>query len=466
LYNIAIAIPLQTFLGPVTTYNLVVLHSFPLAGIGAFLFVRYLISDSLLAFIGGFIFGFSPFHFAQAQHHVNIESIQFVPFFVLYFIKAMREDSKASLVLASVFLILNAICDWNYLVFACFFMFFSYIYLAVRRRRIVLGDVLWKSALITGIAVIFLLPWLWPMITLKLNLTGGRSFSDLGYDYWVADITAFFVPGYFHWLNNVEFIGRLNNLYTGNDWERAVYLGLAGIVIVFVAGRRFLPSAAKYVLGALSFLILSLGAHPHVFGQSIPISLPYRGIQEIPFVSEARVPARTIVYVYLFWGVIVALALRQLIEGLPTLGRKKIIVSVLFALLFIDYYSMKLGRTEVIAPSWVRVIAPAGKQFGLLDLPTGGPNHYGHENYYMFNQVFHGIPILHGQVARKIGKSLVDRLEIQDMDRLKQELIQNRVKYIVVHKMFLPDTSVNLDDYRKTYQSVFEDNQAVVFRVY
>jgi hypothetical protein len=472
-YNVAIAIPLRAVFNPVTTYNLIILQSFPLAGIGAFLFVRYLVGDSLLAFLGGFIFAFSPYHFAHAQHHVNIGSIQFIPFFVLYFIKAIREDSKASLVLTSIFLILNALCDWNYLIFACFFMVFSYVYLAARRGRIILRDVLWKSVIITGSAVIFLLPFLWPMVAIKLKFIEGKNFlywgkgfssGNNGFENFVADITGFFIPDYYHWLNHVGFIGRLNELYTGYAWERAVYLGLVGMVIVFVAGRRFLPSAAKYMLGALPFFILSLGAHPHVFGQSLPIPLPYRVLSEVPFLSEARVPARTIVYVYLFWGVIVVLALRQLIEGFPALGRRNLIVFVLFGLLFIDYYSMRLDRTEVIEPSWISVISPAGKQFGLLNLPIRGQYKYSHINRYMLDQTFHGVPIVQGQTSRKIGKSFSDRLEIHDLERLKQELIQNKVKYIVIHKRFLPDPLIDLDEFRETFQLVFEDTHAVVFR--
>ncbi len=134
-YNLLLTFPLRLLMGNVAAYNLIILHSFPLAGIGAFLLIKYLTRNSWLALLGGFLFAFSPFHFARAQHHFHINTLQFVPFFVLYYIRAIREGTARNLVLATLFFLLNALSDWNYLFFASYFILFSYIYLAIRRRR-------------------------------------------------------------------------------------------------------------------------------------------------------------------------------------------------------------------------------------------------------------------------------------------------------------------------------------------
>jgi len=473
-YNLALSIPLRTLLDPVTLYNVIILHTFPFAGIGAFLFVRYLVGDSLLAFVGGFVFAFSSFHFAHAQHHVNISSIQFIPFFALYFMKAIRTRSNVSIAMASVFLVLNALCDWNFLIFSLFFVFLAYVYLAVTRRQIVLREALWTVTTITGSAILLLLPILWPMLAVKFRLMAGADVADwgttfdvFGFNVYVADATGFIVPNHYHWLSQLGFLQQLHALYTGNEWERAVYLGLPAVAICVMAGRRFLPNAAKYILAALPFLILSLGSAPHVFGQDLPIFLPYRVIQEVPFLSEARVPARAIVYVYLFWGVIVALALRQLLARLTAPRGRSLLAAGLFALLVIDNYSVRLDSTPVSPPAWVSAVEPAGEQFGLLNLPLDAADRFFHKKVYMLEQTFHGIPIVQGILARKLNDSLQDRLEGQGIERLSEELIQHRVKYIVMHKNFLPDDgSVDVNEYARTFQLTFEDSETVVLRVF
>ena len=149
-YNQVLSLPLRLFCGNIAVYNLIILHSFPLAGIGAFLLLRYLTRNSWLALLGGFLFAFSPYHFVRAQHHFHINTLQFVPFFVLYFIRTVREGTRRNLILATLFFLLNALADWNYLFFAGYFIVFSYIYLAIRRRRVILGDVIKKSAFIVS----------------------------------------------------------------------------------------------------------------------------------------------------------------------------------------------------------------------------------------------------------------------------------------------------------------------------
>jgi uncharacterized membrane protein len=160
--------PLRLFLGPVSAYNVIVLHTFPLAGLGAFLLVRCRTRNSWLALLGGFLFAFSPFHFVRAQHHYHISTLQFVPFFVLTYIRAVREKTRKYLILATGFFLLNALADWNYMFFAVYFVVFSYIYLAIRNRRLIMPDLIKKSATITLRPILPLSIWLVPMMKIEL----------------------------------------------------------------------------------------------------------------------------------------------------------------------------------------------------------------------------------------------------------------------------------------------------------
>jgi hypothetical protein len=457
-YNLALATALRPLLGPVVTYNVVALHGFVLAGLGAYLFVRYATHDPLLSFVGGLIYSFSSFHVSQAQHHINIESIQFIPFFVLYFIKAMQLGRSSDVAVAGLFLLLNALCDWNYLLFGVWFILFGYVYLALRAHRLVLGTVLRRSALMIIGTVAVLSPWLFRMIEMRFMAASPRL--D-GHDRVVADVLGFVIPGRDHWLNGYEIVRNLNARFTGNPWETSVYLGIVAIAIVLLAGRAVLSVAAKYWLGCLAFALLAMGLKPHVLGEGLPILMPYRLIARLPFLSEARVPSRTIVYVSLFWSVVVALSLGHLVRNLGA-SRRRVAIGVVTALLIADLYPAAIETTQVELPPVYRTLRADGLAYGILELPIGWTD----SERYMLNQTLHHIPIMNGAAARKYGTTLIDTIDEIDIDHQKRQLLEGSVKYIVIHKQSVESLSTPLDGYRREYVKLFEDNHQVLFQVY
>ena len=85
-----IGIPLQLAgLNLIATYNLILLSSFVLAGYSMFLLCHYLTGHKWASFVGGIVFTFAPYHFAHAYGHMNLISIQWMPFYVLLLLKAI-----------------------------------------------------------------------------------------------------------------------------------------------------------------------------------------------------------------------------------------------------------------------------------------------------------------------------------------------------------------------------------------
>ncbi|PZS03080.1 MAG: hypothetical protein DLM69_03300, partial [Candidatus Chloroheliales bacterium] len=82
--------PLQWLgLNLLSTYNVMVLLSFVLAALGMYLLARYLTGDALASFIAGFIFGFCPYHFAHLYGHLNLMWMQWLPYYILFLLKAV-----------------------------------------------------------------------------------------------------------------------------------------------------------------------------------------------------------------------------------------------------------------------------------------------------------------------------------------------------------------------------------------
>jgi hypothetical protein len=457
-YNLILVWGLRLFLGACTVYNLIMLHSFPIAGIGAFLLTKYVTKNSYLALLGGFLFAFSPSHFARAQHHIHINTIQFVPFFVLYYLRTVREGSTKMLWLAALFFLLNTLADWNYMVFAGFFMFSWYLYQGFSRRRILMPDLLGRNAIIVGSTLLLLLPWIWPMIRVGLQ---HPEVTYFGHNTCVVDFLGLFVPGYYHWLNSIDLIGSINRSYTSNPWEVASYLGLISILLVAISFRTIIVRHTELLLAAFCFLIISFGAKLHFGGLITPVFMPEASFKIIPFLSNVRNPSRFIVYVYLFWSVLTVVALQLLLAKLKTGWSRKIVLVVLPMLLFLDYYSVKVDKTEVMLPPCYELIKKDTDSFAILDLPLA----YDPSCFYMMHQALSDIPTVNGSITRQVGKSLIDRLDMNDLSKQKEQLLRNHVKYIVIYKQLPFSKNLHIDLYRNTYKTFYEDDGNLVLSV-
>lgn len=457
-YNLLFTFLMRPLFDGVTVFNLVILHGYPLAGLGAFLLVKRVTGSSIAALVGGFLFAFNPNHFQHSQHHIHINSIQFIPFFVLTFWNAIRFRRASSLILATAFFLLNALCDWTYMIMAGYFMMFAYLYLAVRNRRWWLSDFIKRSVIIVGATVLLLSPWLVPMVKIALSTpetdVGGRNT-------FVVDFAGLVVPGLAHPLGDWEPIQTANASYTGNHHEAAAYLGIVAFLLVLFTGRPIFRVAARWWLGLIAFATLALGPQLHLFGKSLPIGLPYTVIAYIPFLANLRAPARFIVYVYLFWAVIVGLALSVHWRRLRGLPKGRLLLAAIIVLLGADYFSVCRETTPVASPSVLslRPDEPAPRAYMNL------PNDYVPTMYYMMQQTIHGTPIVEGAATRKIGRSLIDRLDLADLDRQQLQLGSAGVTHIVIHKYLLPGTATLAVSYRAKYPTLREDDSCLVLLV-
>jgi len=476
-YGVFVASVLRFLLSYVQIFNLLVLSSFALSGVCAYALLKYLTGSRSSALVGGFVYAFNPSHFAHAQHHATIASIQWIPLFVLFYIKSRREGGVRNRLLAAVFLALSALCDWNYLLYGAVFLVLAYFYTALRRRRPVVISEIRNQAVIGLAAFAMLSAWIVPMLVLGVR-HAGRTLYLPGIDMYVADLFGFFVPHPEHLLAQVPRIARLNHLMTGNDWEKTAYLGAVNLALVAVFFRRFRREGLVFLLGMAAFMLLSMGVSPHVAGHSLGLPLPYAVFEHVPLLKHSRNPSRIIVFAYLFLSVLAAFSFRHLLGALKGRALKRAVFAVLALLLFLDFYSVAREVTPAVLPPCYEAVkedaASGEKPFAVLEIPWDGGR-------YLMYQTLHGLPILQGYVARKFGTSLIGRIPF-DFEKLgiqRKLLAAHKVKYIVVHKKrlnFDPESpeSVKYNQavsriariYAMHYPKVYEDDGAATFRVY
>jgi len=475
-YNIFLGVLMKDIAAPALTYNLLVLSTFPLSGIAAFLLVKYITRNSYLAALGGFIFAFNPTHYLRSLHHIEIASIQFLPLFVLFYIKAIREGTKKNLVLAVIFFFLCACCSWYYFFFNIYFLVFAYVYLALRRRKIVLRDVLWKSAVMLAVTLLVFSPWIIKMILLKMRVNfplGG------GFNTSIVDPLALFVPHPRHWFGLNRHIWMINDRLVGSYFERSAYLGLINLFFIAACFKATIKKNARYFLGIIMFLLLSMGANLHFFGQITPVVLPYTIIKHLPFLSSARSPSRAIAYVYLFLAIMVPVAVKSMSDRFTKRSVKIVFVTVVMFLIVADFgFWCRAKSLATFAPCY-DIIMNDHDDFAVLDVPW---NYYLNGKYMMY-QTYHGKPIVQGAISRQVEPTLASGLRLATLEKDGKLLKDNRIKYIVIHwKAFFeylsPKTKkklytriVNMRKERVTalvnaYEVVYHDEEHIVVKVY
>ena len=213
-------------------------------------------------------------------------------------------------------------------------------------------------------------------------------------------------------------------------------------------------------------ILFAFGPLLHIWGHALPVVLPWLFLVKVPFVANVRNPGRFMVMAYVFLAIISGLSLDHYLRRHQQSSKAKLIVWGLAVLIFADFYCAPLTSTPITSPAVYQHLASESEPYGILDLP-GGPQ--SNKFHYMVYSIFHGRPIVQGELPRKAGKSLKDRLEYRNLAKQKQQLLASRVKYVVIHKQFVREYDYkrkydepnveDLEAYAQTYRKVYEDGE-------
>lgn len=445
-------------------HNLMLLLSFPLAGTGAFVLIRHFVKSPPAALAGAFVFAFNPSHVAHVMHHAGVASIEFFPFFVVAYLRALEHRSASWLAAAIGFYALCALSCWYYLFYVAFFIAFHTIYLRVRDDRFPSGWRLFVPVVSMAGATALLSPLLVPMIHQSAN---PNAYSG-GMNLYVADVAAYFAFPPTHLLGAWG-SGLYAELGVG-PWETTVYLGLVNVALLVWLGARtrLRDPVLVYVLcGMATFCVLASGETLHAFGHAyLFVHMPDIVFHYLPFLANLRAPSRAVVMVYLFLSIGVARALAQMEQDLR-IPAAKFAVTAAVTLIVLDFTPAHLAMTDARCLRGLGAISSDREAgFGVLNLPVG----YDEGNAAMLEATCHGRPIVGGTIARVLTQSLADKLS-SDIAVQRAQLIAAHVKYVVVTSpsagLFISqDADILRSRYERLYRPVFADRKLTVLRVY
>jgi hypothetical protein len=134
---------------------------------------------------------------------------------------------------------------------------------------------------------------------------------------------------------------------------------------------------------------------------------------------------------------------------------------------FVDFYPSRLESTPVICPPVYALInKDTSKDFGIINLPQG--NYIQNNIYMMYQAACSKKPMANGIVSRKLEDTLIDTLDMYDLEVQKDELKKKKIKYIVVHKEFLDrmDKPIPFGEYKEYYNLLNENDRTALLQVY
>jgi hypothetical protein len=480
--NAALALPLQLVLNLPLASNLTLLLATVLSSLGAYLLAAEALQGDafaglwrvqrrsgsqagggsqgffapwyLAALLAGLIYGFGSNRAVYlALGHYNFATSQWLPFYVLYFLRTLYSPRLKNAVFAGLFFSLAA---WTEMTFAAFLALFSLVLLVASWRGIYPHRrALVRLAIAALVALILWSPMLVPVA--REFLAGGYGSTGWGESVTLsADLQGLVTPTNLNPLlgpppakplaapladgSRPDWQAELRAVEEGQGRFRdinTVFLGyltlaLAVLGAVLPATRR---AARAWTWSALVFGVLCLGPLLQIGGrlrfsldnllpEGVTFPLPFALLHYVPFFNANRAPNRYSLILMLALAVLAALGAWRLLAWVacragPEFRREAdsrrtswrrlpypaLVLGLLLAAgILLEHLAVPLPTTDARIPAVYAQIAAEPGAFSIMQLPLGWRDSYGtlgsEDTQLQYYQTAHGKAMLGGNISR------------------------------------------------------------------
>jgi len=309
--------PLTLAVSPVASENLLRFLAFPLSAFAMYFVLRAWVAYEPAAFVGGLVYGFSPYVVGQASVHLDLSFVPLPPLimYVVYEIVVRQDKSRVKwglglgALMAAQFYISAEILATTVTIIAI-----AVCLLAIFRFRFVASH-LWHAfggLLIGGVLALVCCAYpLYLMTHGPLHYIGPSVALNNTYN---ADLLGQFLPTTAQLVSPLKLVANSSASLGGmsNVEENGSYLGiplvliLIGLVVRHVRRRWVLFAALMAVISS----VLALGPRLMIDGKyyHLPFHLPFQVFSHISLVND-MLPVRLSLYVALFASVVLALGI-------------------------------------------------------------------------------------------------------------------------------------------------------------
>ncbi len=442
-FNGLATLPVQLAGGLYAAYNAVVFLSWVLGGYGVFLLTLWVLRSTktwqvsenlpgLAAFVAGLIFTFAPFHMAHLLGHMQVMSLEWMPFYILYLLRATRRQRTGKpwlrdALLAGFFLVLVGLCDWYFVLylflFTGLFLVLEIGYWVFRRRTLPNIQYLLPAASAGLVFVILLSPVLIPMISEALRFSFmQRPTSDL---YILsAAVADFFVPNRLHTLFRPDSFAWPGNQIAPVS-ERTIAIGYTALVLTGMGAVWAWRRSRFWLAVAGFFFLLALGPALHftnITAADIPAGDPGPTwtlygllVEAVPFMRISRSVSRFAVMVQLALSVAAGVGLAALVTRLfpnqsthhaphNTTARPYLLTGLVSLLVLAEFWVAPFPISPPDTPEFYDQLAGDPGPSAVLNLPMN----YDRPGYLLY-QTVHGKPLTVAYISRDDPRTLTER---------------------------------------------------------
>lgn len=420
-FNGVMAMILMRFMSQVQVHNFIVVFTFVISGLTAFFLAREFTKSFPACLIAGFIFTFSEYHFAHAQGHLNLLSMEWIPLFMLCWYRLIAKPRVVTGVLSAGTLFLVLLCDYYYFLYCVIGGLLIFIWHWIRSKEWLfflrsnyphaLGAFLLVTLITSGPLVVSLL-----ILLVRDPPSGAHDPASFS-----LDLLGLFIPGRY-WR-----FSELTSFYWGglNDRvEKSVHIGFAVffvLVFVWIKRKHLHEAVGLWFLVFLVFAVLALGPVIHIGGHVIGLPLtPYTVFEKfIPGMSLGGMPVRMVSMAILAASVLAALGFAELLRRKGSSARSVALVGILLVVLAFEYLPGPLPARENPLPDFVRE---------LKKLPDGAIYDVRSSKFHaLYYQTVHQRPMAFGYISRPTrsvdtkSRELRQVFEMGDYEKLYRE---------------------------------------------
>lgn len=350
-------------------WNLNVLFTFWLSGVGAYLLAERVTRQPWAAVVAGLVFAFSPYRYDHLRH-VNLSCTPWLPF---VFLGLLLRLEGGGLRAALAFAVSGALVAASSTTYTAQLPLFGLVFCAAwigtqEDRRAAARRVLTALPLPLALGTLLALPALLPALVDMVSLEFETPIQEDPMNF-AFPLQGFFAP------NRQPYVG----------------LGVLGLAVYALARR-----AGTGTWAALAFLGLILAPGPVVktIATTTAIPLPYALVRYFPGLTQNRFTERFLVFWFLGAAVLVA----QALAGWRPFARAPWAWGLLVgALLMLELRHAPIALEAPPVPPLYESLAAAPAGWPVYEWPAG----YKTNRRFMYHQIVHQRPICQGLLSRR-----------------------------------------------------------------
>jgi hypothetical protein len=393
----------QALFGTHAGYNLWWLASFFLAFLGMWLFTRDITKSNWAALGAGFIFAFSPFHFAQATAtNIGMMHYEWLPWLLFFLNRFFRTFTWKNALGTVTMLLLIVSTEHQLSAFTLIFLIFFLPFLFFLHPQVLRKWQFWSATLVILVIILSLGTFqynkLWEIAHSENNYLIPPYYQVEDYS---ADLIDFFLPARFQsfWGENLN--SARADLVSNQEGRQSLYLGFLVLALAF-AGlfglfREQKRREKRWIIfwGAITliFLVLSLGPTLHLNGKEyFGQKMPYHWLFDfIPFWNYIRTVSRIFVIALLGLSVLAGYGIKALERRLHKANLppylKTILAGVFIIGIPLEYLSLPVPKLDLSYSPFYDEIKKDSESYSLLEIP--GATSYDFGSYSMYAASVH-----------------------------------------------------------------------------